>query len=150
MGKVIIEAAINGNAMKEHNPNIPYSPEEIGRDAVATCQAGAALIHFHVREPDGTWVQTLDYYARAITLTREQCRPLMWPTFPFGRIRSRAFSTFMICARTRRPGLISGLRTWARSTLPSMTGGAKPSGADTLSTKTPTTPSAIFSRAAAS
>src|SRR5438552_2847457 len=50
MGKVIIEAAINGNAMKEHNPNIPYSPEEIGRDAVATCQAGAALIHFHVRE----------------------------------------------------------------------------------------------------
>jgi len=94
MGKVIIEAAINGNAMKEHNPNIPYSPEEIGRDAVATCQAGAALIHFHVREPDGTWVQTLDYYARAITLTREQCRPLMWPTFPFGEDPKPRFQHF--------------------------------------------------------
>ena len=76
MSKVIIEAAINGNAMKAHNPNIPYSPEEIGQDAIATCKAGAALIHFHVREPDGTWVQTVDYYARAIKITREQCQPL--------------------------------------------------------------------------
>ncbi len=84
MRKVMIEAATNGNAMKEQNPNIPYSPEEIAQDAIATCQAGAALIHIHMREPDGTWVQTLDYYARALTLTREKCRPLMWPTFPFG------------------------------------------------------------------
>jgi 3-keto-5-aminohexanoate cleavage enzyme len=60
MSKVIIEAAINGNAMKERNPNLPYSPEEIGKDAIATCKAGAAMIHFHVREPDGAWVQTVD------------------------------------------------------------------------------------------
>lgn len=84
MSKVIIEAAINGNAMKEQNPNLPYSPEEIAREAIGACQAGASLIHFHVREPDGTWVQTLDYYARAVLLTREQCKPLLWPTFPFG------------------------------------------------------------------
>jgi uncharacterized protein (DUF849 family) len=94
MSKVMIEAAINGNAMKDHNPNIPYSPEEIARDAIATCQAGAALIHFHVREPDGTWVQTLDYYARAIKLTREQCHPLMWPTFPFGEDPKPRFQHF--------------------------------------------------------
>jgi 3-keto-5-aminohexanoate cleavage enzyme len=84
MGTIMIEAAINGNASKELNPNIPYSPEEIGHDAIATCRAGAALIHLHVREPDGAWVQTLDYYAKAIMLTREQCTPLIWPTFPFG------------------------------------------------------------------
>ena len=94
MGKVMIEAAINGNAMKEQNPNIPYSPEEIARDAIATCQAGAALIHIHVREPDGTWVQTLDYYTRAVTLTREQCRPLLWPTFPFGEDPAVRFRHF--------------------------------------------------------
>src|SRR5713226_64600 len=57
MGRqVMIEAAINGNAMRDLNPNIPYSPEEIANDAIATCQAGAALIHFHVRDPrTGRW-----------------------------------------------------------------------------------------------
>ena len=30
MGRlVMIEAAINGNAMRELNPNLPYSPEEM-------------------------------------------------------------------------------------------------------------------------
>jgi 3-keto-5-aminohexanoate cleavage enzyme len=94
MAKVIIEAAINGNAMKAQNPNIPYTPEEIAKDAIATCKAGAALIHFHVREPDGTWVQTLDYYARSIRLTREQCKPLLWPTFPFGDDPAPRFQHF--------------------------------------------------------
>ena len=94
MSKVIIEAAINGNALKAQNPNLPYSPEEIGKDAIATCKAGAAMIHFHVREPDGTWVQTVDYYARAIKITREQCKPLLWPTFPFGDDPAPRFQHF--------------------------------------------------------
>ncbi len=52
MGRpVMIEAAINGNAMRELNPSIPYSPQEIAADAVASCRAGAALIHFHVGDP---------------------------------------------------------------------------------------------------
>jgi uncharacterized protein (DUF849 family) len=55
MAKVIIEAAINGNAAAQ--PHIGYSPEEIGNDAIATCKAGAAIIHFHVRDPEtGKWV----------------------------------------------------------------------------------------------
>ena len=33
---VMIESAINGNAMRELNPHIPYSPEEIANDAIAT------------------------------------------------------------------------------------------------------------------
>lgn len=104
MSKVIIEAAINGNASKEQNPNLPYSPEEIAREAIGACQAGAALIHFHVREPDGTWVQTLDYYAQAMRLTREQCKPLLWPTFPFGddpAVRFRHFYELAKDPKTR-------------------------------------------------
>ena len=50
MAKVIIEAAINGNAGKKSNPHIPYSPKEIADDAIASCKAGAALIHFHIIE----------------------------------------------------------------------------------------------------
>ena len=83
MTKIMIESAINGNASKESNPNIAYSPEDITRDAIATCQAGAALIHFHVRDPEtGDWVHDVPYYGEVFRETRKVCKPLMWPTFP--------------------------------------------------------------------
>ena len=100
MAKVMIEAAINGNASKDLNPNIPYSPEEIANDAIATCQAGAALIHFHVRNPDtGAWVQDLPYYSEVYKRTREKCDPLLWPTFPFGDDPVRRFQHFVDLAK---------------------------------------------------
>ena len=100
MAKVMIEAAINGNASKDLNPNIPYSPEEIANDAIATCQAGAALIHFHVRNPDtGAWVQDLPYYSEVYKRTREKCDPLLWPTFPFGDDPARRFQHFFDLAK---------------------------------------------------
>ena len=91
MAKIMIESAINGNAYKESNPNIAYSPEDIASDAIATCQAGAALIHFHVRDPDtGKWVHDIDYYSEVFRTTRRTCSPLMWPTFPItGEAESR-------------------------------------------------------------
>ena len=53
MGRsIIIEAAINGNAPRELNPNIPYTPQEIADDAIAAAKAGAALVHFRVRDPE--------------------------------------------------------------------------------------------------
>ncbi|HZO80174.1 MAG TPA: 3-keto-5-aminohexanoate cleavage protein [Candidatus Binataceae bacterium] len=83
MAKVMIEAAINGNAMRTLNPNIAYSAEEIAADAVATCRAGAALIHFHVRDPqNGRWVHDVAYYAEVYRRAREECEALLWPTFP--------------------------------------------------------------------
>lgn len=83
MAKVMIEAAINGNAMRRANPNIAYSPEEIAADAIATCRAGAALIHFHVRDPqNGKWVHDVPYYAEVYRRARRECDALLWPTFP--------------------------------------------------------------------
>ena len=100
MAKVMIEAAINGNASKDLNPNIPYSPEEIANDAIATCRAGAALIHFHVRNPDtGAWVQDLPYYSEVYKRTRQKCDPLLWPTFPFGDDPVRRFQHFFDLAK---------------------------------------------------
>ena len=70
MAKVMIESAINGVAMKDANPHIGYTPEEIANDAIATCKAGAALIHFHVRKPDGEWCQDVPYYAEVYKRVR--------------------------------------------------------------------------------
>ena len=96
MAKVIIEAAINGNASKKLNPHIGYSPEEIANDAIATCKAGAALIHFHVRDPEtGKWVQDVPYYAEVYRRSRAQCKALLWPTFPFGSDPAKRFSHFV-------------------------------------------------------
>jgi 3-keto-5-aminohexanoate cleavage enzyme len=96
MAKVMIEAAINGNAMRKLNPHIPYSPEQIAADAIATCEAGAALIHFHVREPEtGKWVQDVPYYSEVYRRARRGCDALLWPTFPFGDDPAKRFSHFV-------------------------------------------------------
>jgi uncharacterized protein (DUF849 family) len=101
MGRqVMIEAAINGNAMRELNPNIAYSPEDIARDAIATCRAGAGLIHFHVRDPEtGRWVQDVPYYSEVYRRTRAVCSPLLWPTFPFDGTPQERFSHFVALAK---------------------------------------------------
>lgn len=59
MEKLIITAAICGaEVTKEQNPAVPYTVEEIVREAQAAVQAGAAIVHLHVREDDGTPTQS--------------------------------------------------------------------------------------------
>jgi uncharacterized protein (DUF849 family) len=48
MTPVIIEAAINGATSRERNPNVPQTPAEITRDALACLAAGAAIVHNHI------------------------------------------------------------------------------------------------------
>ena len=49
MEKLIITAAICGaEVTKEHNPAVPYTKEEMVREAKAAYDAGAAVIHVHV------------------------------------------------------------------------------------------------------
>jgi 3-keto-5-aminohexanoate cleavage enzyme len=94
--KIMIEAAINGNAMRDLNPHIPYAPREIAADAIATANAGAALIHFHVRDPEsGRWVQDVPYYAEVYRRVREVSDALLWPTFPFNGTAAERFNHFV-------------------------------------------------------
>ena len=58
MEKLIITAAISGaEVTKEHNPAVPYTVEECVREAVSAIEAGASIIHLHVRHDDGTPTQ---------------------------------------------------------------------------------------------
>lgn len=53
MDKLIITAAVSGSSpTKEQNPNVPYTPEEIANQALGAWDAGAAIAHIHVRDPD--------------------------------------------------------------------------------------------------
>jgi len=67
MEKLIITAAICGaEVTKEHNPAVPYTVEEIVREAKAAYDAGASVIHLHVRLDDGTPTQSKDRFQECV------------------------------------------------------------------------------------
>jgi uncharacterized protein (DUF849 family) len=48
----ILTCAVTGNlTMREQNPALPVTPEEIARSAVDAWRAGAAIVHLHARDP---------------------------------------------------------------------------------------------------
>lgn len=74
MEKLIITGAICGaEVTKKHNPNIPYTVEEIGREAESAYNAGASIIHLHVREDDGTPTQRKERFKVCIEEIIERC-----------------------------------------------------------------------------
>ncbi|QVK21080.1 3-keto-5-aminohexanoate cleavage protein [Mycoplasmatota bacterium] len=74
MEKLIITAAICGaEVTKDHTEAIPYTIEEIVREAKSAYDAGAAIIHLHVREDDGTPTQSKDRFNQAIKAIKKEC-----------------------------------------------------------------------------
>lgn len=74
MEKLIITAAICGaEVTKEHNPAVPYTVEEIVREAESAYKAGASIIHLHVREDDGTPTQSKARFKECMDAIREKC-----------------------------------------------------------------------------
>jgi 3-keto-5-aminohexanoate cleavage enzyme len=52
---VVLTVAVTGaDVFRKSNPNIPYTTEEIATHAIDSGQAGATVVHLHVREDDGT------------------------------------------------------------------------------------------------
>lgn len=74
MQKLIITAAICGaEVTKEHNPAVPYTVEEIVREAKSAYEAGASIIHLHVREDDGTPTQSLQRFKLCMDAIKTSC-----------------------------------------------------------------------------
>jgi len=52
---VVLTVAVTGaDVFRENNPNIPYTTQEIAESSIEASQAGATVVHLHVREDDGT------------------------------------------------------------------------------------------------
>ena len=72
--KRIISVAITGNwGDKSTNPAIPMTPEEMARDAYACWQAGAAIVHIHMRDEAGHPTMRTDPFEKTIALIRQKC-----------------------------------------------------------------------------
>lgn len=58
--KVFITCAVTGNlTTPDQTPHLPITPEQIAESALAAAEAGAAIVHIHVREP-GTGKPSMD------------------------------------------------------------------------------------------
>ena len=67
----ILTCAITGNLTRlEDCPDLPVTPEQIATSALEAAEAGAAIAHIHVREPDGTPSMRVDLYAEVVERIR--------------------------------------------------------------------------------
>lgn len=74
MEKLIITAAISGaEVLKEHNPAVPYTAEECAREAKLAYDAGASIIHLHVRHDDGTPTQDKNRFKEVMDAIYKVC-----------------------------------------------------------------------------
>ena len=78
--KIIIEVRVNEYTMRDGNPHVPWTPQEIGGDADRCREAGAASIHFHARKPDGAADLSYETYREIMHRIRSGSDLLIQPT----------------------------------------------------------------------
>jgi uncharacterized protein (DUF849 family) len=68
----ILSCAVTGShTTREHNETLPVTPEEIANDCIAAAQAGAAICHIHVRDPEsGRPSMELEHYREVVKRIR--------------------------------------------------------------------------------
>jgi len=70
---VITAALVGAEVTREQTPYLPITAEEIGIEAAKCREAGAAMVHIHVRNPDGTPSQDTELFRAAIREIRKRC-----------------------------------------------------------------------------
>jgi uncharacterized protein (DUF849 family) len=87
--KVIITCAITGNLTKpEQSPYLPITPQQIADSALEAAEAGAAIAHIHVRDPQtGRPSMSIDLYRDVMDRIRTRNKSLVinLTTGPGGR-----------------------------------------------------------------
>jgi uncharacterized protein (DUF849 family) len=87
--KTIITCAVTGNIVKPgQHPDLPVTPQQIATACLDAADAGAAVVHIHVRDPHtGLPSMELDHYAEVMQRIRDRNRELVinLTTGPGGR-----------------------------------------------------------------
>ena len=67
----IITCAVTGNMTSvESTPYLPVTPEQIANSCLDAVRAGAAIVHIHVRHPDGRPSMELQHYREVVERLR--------------------------------------------------------------------------------
>jgi uncharacterized protein (DUF849 family) len=89
--KVIISCALTGAVTtKRHCPAIPYTPVEIAEEAKRAYDAGAAIVHIHARNDDGSPTWKAETFQAIMNETKARCPVLInWSTGGMGPMTGR-------------------------------------------------------------
>jgi len=69
---VLTAAMVGAETTREQTPHLPITAEEIAEDAVRCREAGAAMVHLHVRTADGKPSQDAELFRAAIRAIRKR------------------------------------------------------------------------------
>ena len=76
--KIVLTCALTGGGPLSNNPAQPVTPRDIADSGLAAAEAGAAVLHVHVRDPKtGTYSGELALYEEAVGRIREQNRDVI-------------------------------------------------------------------------
>ena len=88
--RTILTCAVTGNLTRlDMNPRLPCTPQQIADDCLAAANAGAAIVHIHVRYPDGRPSMELGHYRETVERIRARNTALIinLTTGPGGRFQ---------------------------------------------------------------
>jgi len=79
---VIITCAVTGAIhTPTMSPHLPVTPEEIAQECIAAAEAGAAIVHVHVRDPEtGEPITDLDLFEEVATTVADETDIIIQPT----------------------------------------------------------------------
>ncbi|MGW9331120.1 3-keto-5-aminohexanoate cleavage protein [Bosea sp. NPDC055594] len=86
--RVILTCAVTGGlTRRDMNPNLPISPEQIADSCLEAAEAGASIVHIHVRHPDGRQSMDVEHYRTVVDRIRAKNSSLLinLTTGPGGR-----------------------------------------------------------------
>jgi 3-keto-5-aminohexanoate cleavage enzyme len=78
---VVLTAAIVGAELtRAQTSYLPLTPQEVADEAARCCEAGAAVIHLHVRDDQGNNTQSSERFATVIEEIRRKCNCIIQPS----------------------------------------------------------------------
>ena len=79
MAKAIVTAAITGSIhTPSMSPYLPITPKQIAEHAIGAYEAGAAVVHIHVRDPQTGWpASDMDCFREVLTTVKSKCNVII-------------------------------------------------------------------------
>jgi 3-keto-5-aminohexanoate cleavage enzyme len=68
---IITVAGVGAELTPAQQPDLPVTPEELGRDAAQCAEAGASIYHLHVRDPEGNPTMDVDTFRAGLDAIRQ-------------------------------------------------------------------------------
>src|SRR4029453_18716673 len=69
---IITCALVGAELTRQETPYLPLTPEEIAESARGACEAGAAMVHIHVRDAEGKPTCSETVFREVISRIRRQ------------------------------------------------------------------------------